>query len=92
LRLVERRVGLLFAVFLLLLGIAVLRAGYLFAFKGGELRRLATTQQVESNSVPARRGTITDRQGRELAVSEEAVSVFATWSPIPLAPPSGLLP
>ena len=35
------------------------------------------TQQVEDMTVPARRGTITDRNGLELAVSEDAVTVFA---------------
>jgi cell division protein FtsI/penicillin-binding protein 2 len=78
LRLINRRIGLLFAVFLMMLGIAVLRAGYLFAFKGGELKRLAATQQVEDITLYAKRGTITDRNGRELAVSEVASTVYAT--------------
>jgi cell division protein FtsI (penicillin-binding protein 3) len=76
-RLVERRVGLLFAVFLLMLSAAVLRAGYLFAFKGGELKQLAATQQLENTTLPASRGTIYDRHGRELAVSEAAATVYA---------------
>jgi cell division protein FtsI (penicillin-binding protein 3) len=75
---VERRIGLLFAVFLLLLGSAALRAGYLFAFKGGQLRQLASTQQVDNVTVPAPRGTIFDRYGRELAISEDAATVYAT--------------
>jgi cell division protein FtsI (penicillin-binding protein 3) len=77
-RLVERRIGLLFAVFLLLLGGATLRTGYLLAFKGQGLRRLAATQQVEKVVEPARRGTITDRHGRDLAVSEQAATIYAT--------------
>ena len=77
-RLIERRIGLLFAVFLLLLSGAVVRAGYLFAFRGGELKQLAARQQVENLTLPARRGTIFDRNGRELAVSEDAATVFAT--------------
>src|SRR5688572_7950375 len=77
-RLVDRRVGLLFALFLMLLGLAALRAGYLFAFKGGELKSLAATQQVENITLYARRGTIVDRNGRELAVSEVATTVYAT--------------
>ena len=35
------------------------------------------TQQVENLDVPARRGIISDRRGVELAVSEDAVTVFA---------------
>jgi cell division protein FtsI (penicillin-binding protein 3) len=77
-RLIERRIGLLFCVFLLLLGLATMRAGYLLAFKGGELRQRAASQQVENNLVPAKRGTITDRNGKTLAVSEDAATVYAT--------------
>jgi cell division protein FtsI (penicillin-binding protein 3) len=77
-RLVERRIGLMFALFLVLLGAATLRAGYLFAFKGGSLKKLAATQQIEDLSVPAKRGTITDRHGIALAISADASTVFAT--------------
>ncbi len=45
--------------------------------KAGELSDRAVSQQVEDLDVPARRGTIFDRHGVELAVSEEAVTVFA---------------
>jgi cell division protein FtsI (penicillin-binding protein 3) len=77
-RLVERRIGLLFAIFLLLLGAATLRAGYLLAFKGPQLKRLAAAQHIENTTVFARRGMITDRHGKELAVSEDAATVYAT--------------
>jgi cell division protein FtsI (penicillin-binding protein 3) len=77
-RLIERRIGILFACFLVLLGLATLRAGYLFAFKGSSLRKLAVTQQVEDLTQIARRGTIVDRRGTDLAVSEDASTVYAT--------------
>lgn len=76
-RLIERRIGLLFAAFLVLLGIAGLRAGWLGTVRADELRSRALTQQEEEIVVPARRGTITDRHGLELAVSEDAITVFA---------------
>jgi len=76
-QLVERRIGLLFALFLFLLAAASLRATYLGTVRSGSLKERALTQQVEHLDVPARRGTITDRHGVELAVSEDAVSVFA---------------
>ena len=76
-RLVERRIGLLFALFLLLLAAATLRATWLGTVRAGSLKKRALTQQVEHLDVPARRGTITDRRGVELAVSEDAVTVFA---------------
>jgi cell division protein FtsI/penicillin-binding protein 2 len=75
---VERRIGLLFAAFLVLLALALLRTGYLMAFKGSQLKQLANTQQVEDVTLLARRGTITDRNGAPLAVSEDAATVFAT--------------
>jgi cell division protein FtsI (penicillin-binding protein 3) len=76
-RLVERRIGLLFAVFLALLALAALRATWLGTVRAGSLRERAVTQQVEELTVAARRGTITDRRGLDLAVSEDAVTVFA---------------
>ncbi|MBA2439999.1 MAG: penicillin-binding protein 2 [Thermoleophilaceae bacterium] len=75
--LLDRRIGLLFAVFLLLLGAASMRAAWLGTVKAGSLKARAVTQQVEDLEVPARRGTITDRNGVELAVSEDAMTVFA---------------
>jgi cell division protein FtsI (penicillin-binding protein 3) len=76
-RLIERRIGLLFAVFLLLLGVAALRATWLGTVKAGPLAERAVSQQVEELTTGARRGTIRDRHGVELAVSEDAVTVFA---------------
>jgi len=76
-KLVERRIGLLFALFLLLLGAATARAAWLGTVKSGSLGERAVRQQLEDLVVPARRGTIFDRRGRELAVSEDAVTVFA---------------
>jgi cell division protein FtsI (penicillin-binding protein 3) len=76
-RLVERRIGLLFAVFLALLALAALRATWLGTVRAGSLSERAVTQQVEELTVAARRGTIRDRRGLELAVSEDAVTVFA---------------
>jgi cell division protein FtsI (penicillin-binding protein 3) len=76
-RLVERRIGLLFALFLLLLSLAALRATWLGTVKAGSLKERALTQQVQEMTVHARRGTISDRNGVELAVSEDAFTVFA---------------
>ena len=76
-RLLDRRIGLLFAVFLTLLGLACTRAIWLGTVRADSLGERAATQQVEDFDVAARRGTITDRRGVELAVSEDAVTVFA---------------
>src|SRR5207248_2905216 len=74
---VERRVGLLFALFLGLFILATLRATWLGVVRGNSLKGKAVAQQVQQMDVPATRGTITDRNGLELAVSEDAVTVFA---------------
>ena len=76
-RLVERRIGLLFALFLIALTIAALRATWLGTVKSGSLSDRAVSQQIEDIADPARRGTIVDRNGVELAVSEDSVTVFA---------------
>jgi cell division protein FtsI (penicillin-binding protein 3) len=75
--LVQRRVSLLFTLFLLLLAGAVLRGMWLGTVEGSDLRGRAVAQQVEEVEVSARRGTITDRNGLELAVSEDSSSVYA---------------
>ncbi len=75
-RLIDRRLGLIFALFILLLGAATARAAWLGTAGSGDLKERAATQQVEELTVSARRGTISDRNGVELAVSEDSVTVF----------------
>jgi cell division protein FtsI (penicillin-binding protein 3) len=77
LRRLNQRIGLLFGTFLLLLVVAVGRAGWLATVKASSLKQRAVSQQVENIAVPATRGAIMDRYGHELAVSEDAVTVFA---------------
>jgi cell division protein FtsI/penicillin-binding protein 2 len=76
--LIERRIGLLFAIFLGLLALAAARTLWLGGVRASALQRAATTQQVDEIRVPARRGAISDRHGIELAVSEPAADVAAT--------------
>lgn len=76
--LVERRIGLLFAFFLLLLGLAAARATWMVTIRGGSLSHAAASQQVVDQVVPARRGTILDRRGEPLAVSDPADDISAT--------------
>jgi cell division protein FtsI (penicillin-binding protein 3) len=75
---IERRIGLLFLAFCAVLVFAGARALQLGGLKGGSLRQKADSQQVSKVPVPARRGTITDRKGMELAVSEPADDVAVT--------------
>jgi len=75
--LIERRITLLLALFLGLLALAGARTAYLEAVRAPSLKRAAASQQVRILDVPAPRGTITDRHGIELAVSEPADDVSA---------------
>jgi cell division protein FtsI (penicillin-binding protein 3) len=76
--LLDRRIGLLFAAFVVLLALVVARAVWVQGVRGGSLGDRAQSQQVETVVVPGKRGTIFDRNGRELALSDDAATVFAT--------------
>ena len=77
-RLLERRIGLLFAVFAGLLALGAGKAAWLGVVKAGTLKHAAASQQEVDVTVPARRGSITDVHGTELAVSKPAMTVAAT--------------
>jgi cell division protein FtsI/penicillin-binding protein 2 len=69
---VQQRIGVLFAVFFALLALAATRTLYLGLLHAGTLRKAASNQQLTDEAVMPQRGTITDRNGIELAVSEPA--------------------
>jgi cell division protein FtsI (penicillin-binding protein 3) len=77
-RLIERRIGLLFAGFLLLFVIIVARSFWLQGVQGAQLASEAAYQQTETVMVPGLRGTILDRHGDALAASEDAATIYAT--------------
>jgi cell division protein FtsI (penicillin-binding protein 3) len=77
-RLVERRIGLLFAGFLLCFLIVVVRAFWLQGVQGAELASQAVSQQVEVVTVPGLRGDLLDRTGNKLAASEDTATIYAT--------------
>ncbi|MEX1142281.1 MAG: penicillin-binding protein 2 [Thermoleophilaceae bacterium] len=87
-RLVDRRIGLLFAVFVVLLGLAGVRAAWLGTVRADDLGERAVSQQTEELAVDAQRGTISDRNGVELAVSEDSATVFA--NPMQVDDPAGV--
>jgi cell division protein FtsI (penicillin-binding protein 3) len=86
---IDRRVGYIFVAFLALLAAAVVRAGYLGVIKAGSLQQAAVTQQITNEPIPAMRGTITDRNGVELALSESTDDLIADpyliKQPLPVA-------
>jgi len=68
-RLIERRIGLLFAGFLLCFLVIVGRAFWLQGVQGSRLASEAVYQQSETVTVPGLRGSLLDRRGSELATS-----------------------
>jgi cell division protein FtsI (penicillin-binding protein 3) len=74
----QRRVGILFFVTLLLLLGIVLRAAWLQGVEGASLASQATGQQEDTIMIPGLRGSILDRNGRELVGSEVGASIYAT--------------
>jgi cell division protein FtsI (penicillin-binding protein 3) len=74
----DRRVGLVFGAFVVLLLLILVRAIWLQGVEGSSLAGEAQSQQVQTIVVPGSRGTIYDRRGNELAVSEDAATVYAT--------------
>jgi cell division protein FtsI (penicillin-binding protein 3) len=73
----QRRVGPLFGVFVVLLALAGLRSLYLGTIHSAALRRHAQDEHETIEMLPAPRGTITDRNGVVLAVSEPADDITA---------------
>ncbi|MGA8745559.1 MAG: penicillin-binding protein 2 [Solirubrobacterales bacterium] len=77
-RLIERRIGLLFAGFLLCFVVVIGRAFWLQGVEGSTLAAQASAQQTGVVTVPGLRGSVLDRYGNELAASEDAATIYAT--------------
>lgn len=75
--LANRRVRLLLAVLALAFAITFVRAFWLQGVRADALAARATSQHREVVTLPARRGTIVDRTGVQLAIGEDATTVFA---------------
>jgi cell division protein FtsI/penicillin-binding protein 2 len=74
---VQHRIGAIFALLFLLLLLAGFRTAYLGVFRGAALREAANNQQATNETVTAQRGTIMDRNGVDLAISEPARDLAA---------------
>src|SRR5205814_2788534 len=75
--LVNRRIRLLLLVLVLALGGTLLRAAWLQSVRAASLARMADVQHRETVALPASRGTIFDRLGVQLALGEQATTVYA---------------
>jgi cell division protein FtsI (penicillin-binding protein 3) len=74
----QRRIGWLLAIFGLLLSVAAVRALQLATLNSGRLSSLANAEHVTTITIPAARGSIVDRNGALLAVTEAADDITAT--------------
>jgi cell division protein FtsI (penicillin-binding protein 3) len=73
----QQRIGLIFALFFGFLVLAAGRTAWLGVIRSGSLQHAASVQQVTSEKVIPPRGTITDRNGAQLAISEPASDISA---------------
>ena len=73
----NRRIRLLLGVFILAFGLTFLRAAWLQGVRAASFGRLASSQHSEDVVLPAARGTIYDRTGLQLAIGEQAQTVYA---------------
>jgi cell division protein FtsI/penicillin-binding protein 2 len=76
-KVIERRIGLLFAGFLFCFVVIGARAFWLQGVQGSKLASEAISQQTEAISLPSLRGSVLDRRGNALAASEDTATVFA---------------
>jgi cell division protein FtsI (penicillin-binding protein 3) len=73
----NRRIRLLVVVFTIAFAGMLVRAAWLQGVQAHALDRLARGQHRQVVTLPARRGTIFDRKGFQLAIGEQATTVYA---------------
>ncbi len=76
-QLVNSRIRLLLLALLGVFGLLLVRDAWLQGVRAPALRKLAVSQQHQTVEIPAARGTIYDRMGVQLALGEQATTVFA---------------
>jgi cell division protein FtsI (penicillin-binding protein 3) len=76
-RLANRRIRLLLAVFAIVFGATLARAVWLQGVRAQSLSRMAASQHRQTVTVAANRGTIYDGTGVQLAIGEQAITVYA---------------
>ena len=72
----KRLISALFSICLIFFGL-IFRLGWIQIVNGENLRMLAVEQQTRDVPITAKRGTIYDRNGKELGVS---VTTFTVWA------------
>ncbi|RJQ46625.1 MAG: penicillin-binding protein 2 [Gaiellales bacterium] len=90
----DRRIRVILFSFIILFALVAARAVFLQTVSADVLAEMAAEQHVQQVDLPARRGTIFDRNGTELAVGQEMKTIFANPQQIddPLAAAAQLAP
>jgi cell division protein FtsI (penicillin-binding protein 3) len=90
----DRRIRIILLGFILLFSLVIARAVFLQTVSADVLAEMAVAQHVQQVELPARRGTIFDINGNELAVGQEKQTIFANPKQIedPLATAEQLAP
>src|SRR5688572_5128384 len=73
----NRRIRLLLAVFVVVFAATLARAAWLQGVRASSLAARATAQHRQPVTLPAGRGTIYDRMGFQMAIGEQATTVYA---------------
>jgi cell division protein FtsI/penicillin-binding protein 2 len=73
----DRRIRVLLVVFAVVFGVTLARAAWLQTVQASSLASKGASQQHETLTIPAGRGTIFDRSGVQLAIGEQATTVYA---------------
>ena len=76
-KLANRRIRLTLVCLTFAFGATLARVVWLQVFRAPALERLAARQHHETVTIPAGRGTIFDRMGVQMAIGEEATTVYA---------------
>src|SRR5436190_4259661 len=76
-KLANRRIRLLLVVLAAVFGLALARTAWLQTVQASDLSQRAASQQRQTVTIPAGRGTIFDRMGVQLALGEQATTVYA---------------
>jgi cell division protein FtsI (penicillin-binding protein 3) len=75
-KVVNRRIRLLLLAFLAAFGVIFVRAFWLQGVRAAPLARMALAQHRETQVIPPGRGTLFDRTGFQLALGEQATTVY----------------
>jgi cell division protein FtsI (penicillin-binding protein 3) len=75
--LTARRLGICTAVVIVAFSVLAARVGQLQLMSGGRYEQLALEQRLRTVPLPAERGSIFDRNGRDLAMSVQRATIYA---------------